>query len=127
MGDGDLSTLAFATLPSGDDGYVLDWDLNISYLSTGRDLLHFGRQCGMRGCKERFTQNAAQQPSLIIANPDFNVTTFEADCLPSAHKPCSWRGAGALKRDVIFGPLPGTRDEAHRIARVLSSHRWPFT
>lgn len=37
--DGPLARLPWEALPLQDDGYVLDWDLRISYVSCARDLL----------------------------------------------------------------------------------------
>jgi tetratricopeptide (TPR) repeat protein/CHAT domain-containing protein len=90
--DGDLSRLPFEALPTGDGRYLID-EYQISYLSTGRDVL-------------RFATDSAVEPTLpfVVADPDFDRGST------SVSTP-SWK--------VVFKRLSGTRKEGQRIAQML--------
>jgi tetratricopeptide (TPR) repeat protein len=75
--DGDLTRLPFEVLPTADGRRLID-DYEISYLSSGRDVLRFGAA-------------ATNQPGepLIVADPDFDL---EAVAVPkqAPTKPGFW-------------------------------------
>jgi CHAT domain-containing protein/tetratricopeptide (TPR) repeat protein len=99
--DGDLTTIPFEVLPSGDGQYVID-TYELSYLSTGRDVLRFTH-----------VPSATPGPALVMADPDFNLqqpsTTAEQPLAPA---------------QIHFTPLPGTRLEGTRIAAMLGVQPW---
>ena len=105
--DGALSSLPFEVLPSGGDAHLLDL-YEISYLTTGRDLLLFERPWPIRS-----------GPSLVVADPDFDLASDAlGDSAPGTRQP--ERQSRDLDRsDLIFTRLPGTRREGEAVAHML--------
>ncbi len=104
--DGDLSQLPFEALPLAGDRRLID-EFEISYLSTGRDLLRIGNPA-----------NLEPTPALVIADPDFDLSLASAS--PSIGKSVASRQSDDLERSGLeFTHLPGTRLEGERIANLL--------
>jgi len=75
--DGALNHVPFEALPAaaGDSRYLID-DYEITYLATGRDMLRFGRQ-----------RPSSLRPSVVIADPDFNLRSPGRAPSPTASAP----------------------------------------
>ena len=113
--DGQLSLLPFEILPHHDGKYVID-SFNISYLSSGRDLLRFDRK-----------RDISDQ-ALVIADPDFDLsqtalseraekTVKQSDVFSFDWAPA--RGvSGCL--DTRFNLLRYSRRESEAVAMMLS-------
>jgi CHAT domain-containing protein len=104
--DGALAALPFEILRTDDGAWLMDQHV-LSYVSTSRDLLRFGsrsdRPCGQ---------------AVVVADPDFDLTTTE---LPADE------AGQALRVNAshpLFSPLPGTRKEGERVARILGVEPW---
>jgi tetratricopeptide (TPR) repeat protein/CHAT domain-containing protein len=104
--DGDLSQVPFETLPAGEGRYLID-DYQLSYLSTGRDLLRSGSGSATR-----------PSPPLVIANPDFDLC---ADSSPAEPQLTELVGRDEQR---LFAFLPGTQMEGERIAAFLGVEPW---
>ena len=91
--EGALWHVPFAALPDG-DGYIGD-NRDFVYLNSPRDLL-------------RFSSDASGGRSLVIADPDFDVTV----------------GDGDAERVLDLQRLSGTREEGAYIARCLGAQLW---
>jgi len=100
--ENQLNLVPFAALVD-DRGQYLVKNYSISYLTSGRDLLRL--------------QHArhANDPPLIIANPDFENTEGRSSgkSLPSA------QSRSGLPADAKWSPLPGTESEARAIKNLL--------
>ena len=107
--DGDLSRLPFEVLPTGQGRYLID-DYQISYLSTGRDLLRFGAE----------TTIQPGEP-LLVADPDFDLCSGDSrkSILTTPPKSRDLRQA-----NLRFEKLPATRVEGERIANMLHISPW---
>lgn len=107
--DGELTRLPFETLPTDDGHYVID-DYQISYLSTGRDIV-------------RLNAAAPDQSALplVVADPDFDLSNNDA--APVSAVTTRMRGRRRtcdLNRDPLrFEHLPGTRIEGQQVADLL--------
>jgi CHAT domain-containing protein/tetratricopeptide (TPR) repeat protein len=136
--DGDLTRLPFELLPAGTNGDRLLDRYEISYLTSGRDVLRFGAA----------STGQPTQP-LIAADPDFDlgrppagppkpsfwsrflgragklVATVASDS-PPVSTPVT--GAGRCSRDLERGRraerLPDTRIEGQEIASLLGVKAW---
>lgn len=91
--DGPLLVVPFAALPVGAGSPLID-TMIVSYLGSGRDLLH------------RNTLPSVRQPPLVLADPDFGpqVTPRDDD-------------AGDL-RSLSVAALPGTAAEAKMVGKL---------
>ncbi len=85
--DGELCRVSIGALPDG-DAYLID-KCQISYVSTGRDMLRPGRERG-----------AKHTPPVVMADPDYDFGMSKD-----------------TKR--IFIRLSGARDEGYEIAKLL--------
>ncbi len=107
--DGDLARLPFEVLPT-EDGSLLIEQYQISYLTTGRDVL-------------RFKLESSGQPtsSLVLADPDFDLSESSALSPGAALQPGPQsRQSRDLDRSSLhFARLPGTRKEGETIAALL--------
>ncbi|NEQ51083.1 MAG: tetratricopeptide repeat protein [Leptolyngbya sp. SIO3F4] len=102
--DGELNLIPFAALINEEGDYLLE-DYQITYLTSGRDLLRLNES------------TASRQEPLLIANPDYD--TASQTVVASA----STRGSGERAADLsnlTFGPLAGTAVEAEEISRQLA-------
>lgn len=100
--DGDLSLVPFGALLR-QDGHFLAEKFNVTYLSSGRDVLRFGEKDRPRSL------------STLVANPDYNAPG-EGDAAPLPDGP---RGSMPILARAMFPPLPGTAQEADAIRRFL--------
>jgi tetratricopeptide (TPR) repeat protein/CHAT domain-containing protein len=133
--DGDLTRLPFEVLPTEGGGWVLD-AYQISYVSTGRDVLRF----------QTAPLADARAPE-VFADPDFDLGQIEqqvpgdtggqpaSSSLPSiqwAPSPAgralrlagSQAGRDLRQMKVRFPRLPGSRVEAGRVGRLLGVTPW---
>jgi tetratricopeptide (TPR) repeat protein len=112
--DGVLSMLPYEVLPTGDGGRLID-DYQISYVTTGRDVLRFGRA----------TTSAVTEP-LVVADPDYDLCADEgAETRESgAYVPSPGRLSRAFARNgTTFQRLRATEKEGQRIAATLGTQR----
>ncbi len=132
--DGELNHLPFEALPASDGQCLID-SYHISYLGSGRDLLHLK--------VERSINRSS--PALVIADPDFDLKQSALD----ASQLSSFMDGGrdlsvdnnyfaklsmqqmhvARSRDYQssssrFGRLKGTRVEGEHIAKLLKVAPW---
>jgi CHAT domain-containing protein len=104
--DAALHLVPFAALEDG-EGRLLVERLRITYLTSGRDLLRLG------------LGGASREAPLLVAAPDFDGGGARAEQPPT---PVQAAAAPRRSRDFAgmrFAPLPGTRDEATALARLL--------
>jgi CHAT domain-containing protein/tetratricopeptide (TPR) repeat protein len=132
--DGDLTRLPFEVLPLEHGGWLLD-TYQISYVSTGRDILRF---------REPLTD---ARPAEVFADPDFDLEDTGPEWrragsgqpAPSTPSGIQWapppaapalRAAGSpagreLRRtELRFPRLVGTRAEGERVAQMLGVTPW---
>ncbi len=106
--DGDLHLLPFEVLGGGQGRYLSD-DFQITYLSTGRDLIHFAER------------PAPREGMVVVANPDYDGGAGAADvgqAGASSRAPSTARWTD-LKR-LSWPALPGTAAEAEAIAEIFA-------
>jgi len=105
--DGNLSRLPFEVLPLDDHRHLID-EYEISYLSTGRDVLRFGA-----------ASPGEPAPPLVAADPDFNLGA-NGKFTPADAEGTRGRQSRDLDRSTLyFRRLPGTRMEGEHIAGML--------
>jgi tetratricopeptide (TPR) repeat protein len=81
--DGELCCLPFGVLPTAEGRYLME-DYELCYLSVGRDLLRFGA-----------TQTLVQPTdSLVIADPDYNLSHSDLTPQLLTQAPASLQGKG---------------------------------
>ncbi|EDX84369.1 Tetratricopeptide repeat family [Synechococcus sp. PCC 7335] len=102
--DSQLNLIPFDALIDNEDSYLIE-TYQISYLSSGRDLL-----------KLQTEQPPSQQPPLILANPDYASASKPQNSLEQ-NIDRSRRSVDAS--GLVFSPLPGTAQEAEAIATLL--------
>ncbi|MFL5588393.1 MAG: tetratricopeptide repeat protein [Ktedonobacteraceae bacterium] len=105
--DGELTRLPFETLPTGDGHYVID-DYQISYLSTGRDIVRLNAAV--------LDQSALP---LVVADPDFDLSDAAAPVSAATGTPRGRRSRDLNHDPLRFEHLPGTRVEGQRVADLL--------
>jgi CHAT domain-containing protein len=114
--DGELTRLPFEVLPGDANGGRLIDSYQISYVSTGRDVLRFGAA----------TSGQATDP-LVVGDPDFDLSASTPAATASSPTTAPLP-VGRCSRDLDRGRrcerLPGTRVEAVRIARALGVEPW---
>jgi CHAT domain-containing protein len=93
--DGNLTRLPFEALPVGEHRYLID-TYTISYVSVGRDILHFGD-----------TPLAQTSDALVVADPDFDLGA-----------------TSTTKSGVPFPSLRGARDEGEQVGACLRVIPW---
>jgi tetratricopeptide (TPR) repeat protein len=103
--DGELARLPFEVLPTAQAGARVIDEYEISYLTTGRDVIRFGGNGG----------HAASAP-VVLANPDFNLS-LEGSTGPAPQdvKP---------GRRFVFEPLPEAVSEGKCVAQKLGVEPW---
>jgi CHAT domain-containing protein len=105
--DGDLTRLPFEVLPIENSQYVID-RYQISYLSTGRDILHFNA-----------TSNYQPAVSLVVADPEFDLGSDDPTS-DAQNGEMRGRQSRDLDRSMWhFKRLPGTLVEGKQIAAKL--------
>ncbi len=107
--DGGLTRLPFEVMPSTPGPYLTD-DYHISYVGTGRDLLHSG-----------ISGNCPSSDAVVVADPDFELSCAAAGSAPG---PAALGRTSNDVRDLHFDPLPETRREGERVARALGVDPW---
>jgi hypothetical protein len=103
--DGELTRLAFGALPMADGRRLID-AYDISYLSTGRDLLRFSASSA-----GPFTD------PLVGADPDFDLVTPVTPVL--AEETVESKQSRDHNWANRFTPLAGARAEGERVAQIL--------
>jgi CHAT domain-containing protein len=131
--DGDLARLPFEVLPMEEGGWLLD-AYQISYVSTGRDILRFQ------------APPADARPAEVFADPDFDLGDTQPEPRrdgggqPASSSPAGiqWaspagralRLAGSQvsrelrRKEVRFPRLAGTRVEGELVGRMLGVTPW---
>jgi CHAT domain-containing protein/tetratricopeptide (TPR) repeat protein len=110
--DGALHLIPFAALVDEDNHYLIE-NFTLSYLGSGRDLLRLD-----------VAQVASRRAPLILANPDYRRVNTEI-----ARAPARTTRALPVLRSVDLArlpplsPLPGTGEEARKLARLLPGAR----
>jgi tetratricopeptide (TPR) repeat protein len=109
--DGNLSRVPVEILPTADGRRLMD-DWQISYVTTGRDVLSFGAR-----------PEGAPGEAVVIADPDFDLSAAATEPGPAVV------GGGARSADltletVSFTHLPGSRLEGERVAALLGVTAW---
>lgn len=115
--DANLSTVPFSALV-GDDGQYLVEKLDISYVSSSRDLLRPAASVG-RG-------------TLIMADPNFDAgvasrreAAKEIDQKTDTRSLLVMRGSAEMElRSLRWRRLPGAEGEAHEIAEILTNSEY---
>lgn len=106
--DGDLTRLPFEVLPTNDECYLID-EYQISYLSTGRDLLRIG-----------FTTIDQSTPPVVVADPDFDLELDSTASITAIEEDSQRQLPQVLRQSGLhFDRLPGTRLEGERVAQML--------
>ena len=110
--DGDLSKLPFEVLPTEDDRRLID-DYQISYLSTGRDILRFGSK-------------SSGQPTdpIVAADPDFDLSSIGATVPEKTTSPPGRQSRDINSREINFSRLTYTETEGKQIAAQLGVKPW---
>jgi CHAT domain-containing protein/tetratricopeptide (TPR) repeat protein len=103
--DSELNLLPFEILSLPDGRYVIE-EYTISYLSSGRDLLRYGRR-----------EKSGSDRALVIANPDFDLEENSDSDMGESNVRGLVDRSGCL--DSPFNPLPATGGEGKQIARLL--------
>jgi CHAT domain-containing protein/tetratricopeptide (TPR) repeat protein len=106
--DGIFNRLPFDTLPS-QSGECLGEEFEISYLSSGRDLLRI-----------HSATDHQTGPAVVVADPDFNLepAAGSAVCDSSAEL------RSLRSMSLRFQPLPDTRKEGEWVASRLGAEPW---
>ncbi len=103
--DGSLNLLSFAGLPCSDNEYLIE-KYRLHYLSTSRDL-----------CRSPH-QSATGRSLVLIGDPDFGLAVQPSQVDPESGSSVDPAlGCGSIDRSRL-SPLPGTRREVERIARL---------
>jgi CHAT domain-containing protein len=107
--DGALNLIPFSALVDERGKYLVE-RYEITYLTSGRDLLRLG------------TQTKSRQGPMVIANPAFDLR------LATGAQPAPTTNAAGSKRSVDlsqarFGPLKGTASEAIALKNLLVDAR----
>lgn len=98
--DSHLNLIPFDALVDDDNRYLIE-SYQISYLTSGRDLLKF-----------QYSTPSQHNP-VIIANPDYNNASITQDTANAAKE----TSVDAV--NLSFVPLPGTAEEGNAIAALL--------
>lgn len=99
--DGQLNLIPFAALADERGTYFVE-HYEISYLTSGRDLLRLGERV------------RSSQPAIILADPDFQADTGAE----AAADPARTRAVNLA--NPKFLPLPGTEEEARAVGRLIA-------
>jgi CHAT domain-containing protein/Tfp pilus assembly protein PilF len=102
--DGELNLLPFAALADESGDYLMQ-RLEITYLTSGRDLLRMG------------ADPAARDGAVVMADPDFGQVASEGSSVDAVV--ASTRSADLDRSGLIFKRLAGTADEAKALRSLL--------
>ena len=105
--DGDLSQLPFEALPLDDGRRLIDL-YEISYLSTGRDVLRFPNE-----------GNRALEPSAVLADPDFDLDAEGPQAPTSEEQHLGPQSRDLDRSGLRFNRLKGAREEGEQVAAQL--------
>ena len=112
--DGTLCLLPFELLQSPDGEYLIE-KYQISYISSGRDLVRFGEGLADRG-----------HQAVVMSDPDYMSEPRAAPqpqpvMLADVSSDPVYRGPGDRSQclNTLFGALPSTRVEGERLADLL--------
>ena len=105
--DGDLSQLPFEALPLEDGRRLIDV-YQISYLSTGRDLLRFTSK----------TSRSFEAP-VVLADPDFDLDAEGTISLAPEEQPPSHHSRDLNRSVLRFNRLTGARQEGEQVGDQL--------
>ena len=111
--DGNLNLVPFEVF-QGPEGRFLIQDIQLSYLSAGRDVAGFGKKTGQSG----------RGRALLVGDPDFDLSGKAKQTALTRLGLVSNRGLEADHgtadlRGLTFTPLPGTRDEVTAVQQIL--------
>jgi CHAT domain-containing protein/tetratricopeptide (TPR) repeat protein len=112
--DGDLHLLNFATLPVGQDGYLLETGPVLHYLSAERDVVALS-------AADRSAAGEARSGGLLaLGGLDFGAR-------PAAGTSAASRAGSGLAdcaglRALTFLPLPGSQAEVEEVAALWDAH-----
>lgn len=109
--DGNLSVIPFEVMLGPDNKYLIE-DYVVTYLTSGRDILGFGRTPGILG------------KALLVGNPDFDLTSETGQEGPQGREGETRRAVSssflpADIRGLQFTPLPGTEEELLSIMEIM--------
>jgi len=99
--DGELNLLPFAALMDDEHGDYVVQHIEVTYLTSGRDLLTLASE-------------PARGSAVVIANPDYGPGASSQQTVSSEHRSIDLDRSG-----LKFRPLPGTADEAKALQRLL--------
>ncbi|MEO0455983.1 MAG: tetratricopeptide repeat protein [Cyanobacteria bacterium P01_A01_bin.114] len=102
--DGQLNLLPFAALIDEHNQYLIE-TYQITYLTSGRDLLRFR------------TSEPSDRPPVVMADPAYDRGAAAPFGPQSNSQPAHQRSIDA--GSLIFADLPGTAEEANAIAQLL--------
>jgi CHAT domain-containing protein/Tfp pilus assembly protein PilF len=102
--DGALNLLPFAALVD-ETGSYLGKRFEITYLTSGRDLLRFGSDA------------SEYSSAMVVADPDYGPPAMKTAQANPAVPP--GRSSDLDRGDMTFTPLPGTAAEAQALAPLL--------
>ena len=111
--DGNLNLVPFEVLRGPDGRYLIE-DFIFNYLSSGRDVLGFGRGGDAGG------------RALLLGDPDFDLKTEKKpadDTEPTGPERRAAAGLPGELRSLVFSPLSGTRKEVMAIRDILGKDR----
>ncbi|WP_264323770.1 CHAT domain-containing tetratricopeptide repeat protein [Romeriopsis navalis] len=103
--DGQLNLIPFAALVDEQYRYLVE-SYEISYLTSGRDLLRFQ------------DSQSSQAPALLVANPTYDKPS-DANEVNAEHDETRSHSRSHDLHELAFGPLPGTQAEASAIGPKL--------
>ena len=101
--DGQLSLVPFAVLPMGDGGGALVDKIDLSYVTSGRDLL-------------RHDEGESRTSVALLSDPQFSLAQ------KGGAEPAAQNRATGVYRGLRLGkvaPLPGTKQEAKAIEKMF--------
>jgi CHAT domain-containing protein/Tfp pilus assembly protein PilF len=102
--DGALNLLPFAALVSEDGEYLIQ-QFELTYLTSGRDLLRMG------------DEPSAQSSAVVVADPNYGTTANGG--VPVDGSLQQARSGDLDRSGLVFTPLPGTRAEAMLLKSLL--------
>ncbi len=123
--DGELNCLPFGLLPKDEEGYLME-QYTISYLSAGRDLLRFFQEGKI---KQEKLHQIQPTKSLVLANPDYNLSQEEDNNSSSISRSFSsisnsinsqiYQDIAVSREKGVFSPLPASQIEGEKVAALL--------
>ncbi len=110
--DGALNLIPFEALVTDQDRYLIE-DYRLSYLTSGRDLVRLDALPN------------SQNPSLIVANPDYNEADTQVAATPATTRGQQNRRSADLAT-LSFGALPGTETEVNKLQTLFQETALPL-